>query len=180
LRNSSTVRPERTELEEEPLLALAALGAHQRPAAAELLALQLDVELAARHALARRRAVEGAVEAAVPQDHGAGAVVSRRDDAFEAAVLERMILGLHRQALLLRIHRRPARHRPADQDPVDLQTKIPVHAPRRVLLDDEGVARPGPRPSGGARHAERLGRARGVALGPVGIEGASAHRSIAV
>ena len=144
-------------------------------ARASLCAAQLDVELAARQALRRRYAVEGVVDAAIPQDHRAGAVVSGRDDALEAAVLHRVIFGLDGEALLLRIDRRSARHGPAHQHAVDLQTKVPMQAPRRVLLDDEGVGQPGLRRSGHPRDAERLGRARRIALFAIGIERASAH-----
>jgi hypothetical protein len=48
-----------------------------------------------------------------------------------------VILGLHGHAPLSGDETRPFRDRPALQDPVELESEIPVHATRRVLLNDE-------------------------------------------
>ena len=98
--------------------------------------------------------------AAVPDDDRAGAVVVGRNDAFEVAVLQRMILGGDRQTLLGRVQRRTLGHRPGDQDTVDLEPQIVVAAPRGVLLDHEHAGALASRPEG-------LGCGPGAALGPV-------------
>ena len=64
------------------------------------------------------------------------------DDAFEAAVLERMVLDLHREPLVRRIEARPLGHRPALQHAVELQPEVVVQMAGGVLLDDERQARP--------------------------------------
>src|SRR6185369_10900815 len=77
-------------LDQQPrLLALAgvAVHAHQRPAAVQLLAMQLELELAGT--VARARVADRLPGAAVPDDHGARAVLPGRDHAFEAGVRDR-------------------------------------------------------------------------------------------
>ena len=76
------------------------------------------------------------VGAGVPQLHGARAV-ALRDHALEVDVVERVVLDVHRQAVLLRAHRDPVRDRPRDQHAVALEAQVPVQAGRVVLLDDE-------------------------------------------
>src|SRR5690606_594104 len=66
--------------------------AHERPAAAQAVAVQLEVELAV--AEAALRVAERLPVAAVPDHHRSRAVLGLRDLAFERAVLERMVLGL--------------------------------------------------------------------------------------
>ena len=78
---------------------LAAAAAHQHPAAVELLAVELELEVALRVAL--RRIVLRHPGAAVPQHHRARAVLLRRDHAFEVAVFERMVLDMHREPLVV-------------------------------------------------------------------------------
>ncbi len=75
--------------------------------------------------------------AAVPQQHGAAAVLALGDDALELAVLERVILDVHRQPLVGRVEAGPLRHRPALQHAVQLEPEVVVQAARRVLLDHE-------------------------------------------
>src|SRR5262249_47681918 len=103
-------------LDQQPVLTVLAGAraghAHQRPAAAQLLAPQLDLELAVAPPL-ERIALERSPGAAVPEQHGAAAVLAGRDDPLEAAVLERVVLHLHRQALFARIEAGSLGHRPA-------------------------------------------------------------------
>ena len=73
--------------------------------------------------------------ALVPQQHLAGAILLLGDDALELAVLERMILRLHRQALVRGIEARSFRHRPALQHAFELEPKVVVQARRIVALD---------------------------------------------
>src|SRR5262249_11989346 len=82
--------------------------------------------------------------AAVPQDDRAGAVLALRDGAFEAAIVQRMILDMHGQPLFAGNEAGPARDRPAFQDAVHLQAEIVMQPGGVVLLDDEtGTARVG-------------------------------------
>src|SRR3546814_2174559 len=109
------------------------------PAPAELLALQLEIEVPLGIALpgiAQRRPA-----AAVPQHHRAAAVLALRNGALEVAVRQRMVLDVHREALLAGDEARPLGHRPALQYAVHLQAQVVVQAPGRVLLDQVGVAR---------------------------------------
>jgi hypothetical protein len=109
-------------LDEEPVLGL--LGAHQRERSLGLHAAQQDAELSILHPFANAPlglfpVVEpvflilvGRIDAAIPDDNLARAILPRGNHAFERAIVERMVLGAHRKALLRRIERRPLRHRP--------------------------------------------------------------------
>ena len=57
--------------------------------------------------------------------------------AFEIAVIERMVLDLDRQPLVVRIERGTARHRPGFEDAVEFQPEIVMQPGRVVLLDHE-------------------------------------------
>ena len=57
------------------------------------------------------------------------------------AVVERVVLGVHREPLLAGIEARALRHRPALQHAVELEPEIIVQAPRGVLLHDEANCR---------------------------------------
>ena len=158
-------------LEQQPVLRRAA-HARERPAPAQLDPEELDVEPAGAQLLGRRGALQQAVPAAIPHDDGAGAVVAVGDDALEVGVLDRVVLDVHGQALFLRAQRRPLGHRPALQHAVHLEAQVVVQPAGGVLLDDEEApvldagraGRPRPR-------AERLGRALGIALLSVVVEG---------
>jgi len=71
----------------------------------------------------------------VPQQHLARAVLLFGNDAFELAVVERMILGLHGEALVGRIEAGSLRYRPALQHAFELEAKVVVQPCRRVALD---------------------------------------------
>ena len=85
-------------------------------------------------------ALEGEFERAlaVPEEHGSAAVFALGNDPLELPVIERMVLDMDGQPLLPRIEARSLRHRPALQDAVELEAKIIVQPPRRMLLDDKG------------------------------------------
>ena len=94
--------------------------------------------------------------AAIPQHHRAFAI-ARRDHAFEAAILDRVILYLDRQTLVSRIEARPTRHGPAFENAVQLQPEVEMQPCRVVLLHDKEM-------SLGLLHlAPRLGRRLEVA-----------------
>ena len=114
------------------------MHAHEVPAAAQLLAVEVELELAL--AIAFARIVDGDPFAAIPHDHGAGAVLSLRDHALEAAVAERMVLDVHGHAPHMRIEARALGNRPALERAVELEPEVVVQAPRGVLLDHEREA----------------------------------------
>src|SRR5438270_5721212 len=99
-------------LDEQPLVALfASLQLDQREAAAQLLAAQTDLNLAAVQLLERgetlflmmtcaARLILHNKRSAVPHHHGSRAVVAFGNFSLEVAVCQRMVLGLHRQALV--------------------------------------------------------------------------------
>jgi hypothetical protein len=143
------------------------LGSRQRPQAAQLVARELEQELAVGQPTGRVELVQAA--AAVPDDDRAGAVVVRRNDALEIAVLEGMVLGGHRQALLGRVQRGSLGHRPGDQHAVDLQPQVVVATARGMLLHHEHAGALGARD-------ERLRGGADPALGSIGCEAILGHR----
>ncbi len=68
---------------------------HQVPAASQLLAVQLKLQMALR--VSRARISFGLPGAAIPKHDGTAAVGALGDRPFEAAVLDRVILGLYRE-----------------------------------------------------------------------------------
>ncbi|MNY42565.1 hypothetical protein D3C86_1774680 [compost metagenome] len=85
-------------LDQKPLLLLARhVRAHQIPQAAELLALQLELEFAL--GVGRGRILLGDPDATVPHDHVTGAVMSFGDAALERGVVQRMVFNVDGQAL---------------------------------------------------------------------------------
>src|SRR5262249_13860565 len=101
-------------LDEEPALPGVARptppGLQGPPAAVQLLAGGREREPALLHAGAR--VVDRLPRAVVPDDDAPAAILALGDHAFEVRVVDRMILGLHREALLGRIEARALRHRP--------------------------------------------------------------------
>ena len=160
-------------LQQKPLLLV--LGAHQCERTFQLLAAQLDAQLAFLHALPdlalrpravvepRRSPFVGRIDAAVPDDHFAGAVLAGWNHAFERAVVVGVILHMHGQALFVAIERRPLGHRPGEEDAVAFEPEIVVKSCGGMLLDDE-QQRPAARRWHGGR---RLGRGREGPLGGI-------------
>ena len=107
----------------------------------------------------------GLVCARVPDLHRARAVLARRDLAVEVDVLERVVLGVDGEPILVRIAWHPARQRPRHQDAVALQAQVPMQAPRVVLLDHEARAT-----SSVSRGAGRLRRRVERPLSPIALE----------
>src|SRR6185436_8712958 len=89
------------------------------------------------------------------------AVVALRDHALPRQVLERVVLGVNRHAVLARDLRDRVRDRPGDSNAVALQAQVPVQARGAVLLDYEAVSL---RIRSGGRG---LRRSAEVALAPV-------------
>ena len=171
-------------LDEQPL-ALTPRGLHQRPGAAQFSAPQREGELARRqpflHAPVRRLTVaEGEdavlvrrVDAGVPDDHLAGAIVPRRDHRLEGQIIQRVVLDHDRQPLLVGIERRPLGHGPRLQRPADLQPHVIVQTPRGVLLHHKAQAAPSRTVA-----APRLRRPGEVALLLIAVEHSPLRRPV--
>ncbi len=142
-----------TLLDEEPLLH-ALLDLHERPLAAQLVALQVEEELALLQAL--EGILEGDPHPAVPHDHGARAVVACGNDPLEIAVLEGVILDMHGESLVGRVRGRAFGDRPRFQHALHFETQVPMETGGGVHVDDEQAAGFGGRNCG---PGARLGRA---------------------
>ena len=105
--------------------------------------------------------------APVPHDDRAGAVVARGDEALEVAVLERVILDVHREPLVGRVVRGSFRHGPGAEHALHLEPEIEVQPAGGVLVHDEEAAAPVAVLRDGAGG---LRRALERALGAVGVE----------
>ena len=108
------------------------VGADQRVPALRLLPVQHDDHLAVAPLL-------GDVGARIPDADGAAAVLPARDDAGEIRVVQRVVLGLHREPVVPGVRRNPLRHRPGHQHTTAFEPEVVVQAAGVVLLDDEGV-----------------------------------------
>jgi hypothetical protein len=78
-----------------------------------------------------------AVDAAIPDDDFAGAILLRRDHAFERGIVVWVVFGLRGKALLAAFERRSFRHGPGQQHAVAFEAKVVMQLARRVLLHDE-------------------------------------------
>src|SRR5262249_43132402 len=152
-------------LQQQPVLAsLPRPAAHPRqgPAAAQLVPVERELELAAPVPLVR--IADGMPSAAIPQHDLACPVLARWDRPLAGAVLERRVLDVHGETLLRGIEAGTLRNRPALQHAVELETEVVVQAAGGVALHDEAptFAR--------RRLAGRLGRAPEVALAAIVVE----------
>src|ERR687895_269076 len=109
----------------------------KRPAAAQLHALQPEGGVPGVEGRAHRLLAQVLVGSAVPDDHWTGAVLALGNNALEVAPGQRVVVDLHRQALVARIGRGALRHGPRLERAVDLEPEVPVHAGGGVLLDHE-------------------------------------------
>ncbi len=171
-------------LDHEPLVLF--LGAHECEGPLQLLAAQEHAELAFREAVADlalspfaivercRAAFVGRVDAAIPDDHLAGAVLPGWNHAFERGIVVRVILGLDGKALLAAIERRTLGHGPGFEDAVAFEPEVVVQPRGRMLLDDE-QERPVPRRG---QRRRRLGGGREGPLGGILGKGIFRHGEI--
>ena len=147
-------------LDQQPLLRF--LGAHQREGALQLLAAQQEAQLALRQAFADlalglraivepgRAAFVGRIDAAVPDDHLAGAVLPGGNHAFERGIVVRMVLDLHGEPLFVTIERRTLGHGPGLEDAVAFEPEVVVQpASRNAAGRRTAAARPRPRARAG-------------------------------
>src|SRR5258706_8188016 len=140
--------------------------ADQGPATFHALAVQFDLQVALFE-IAQRRAFGLWLPASlVPELNGAAAIFALGNCSFEGAVVQRMILDLHRETLDRRIERRRFRHRPGFVDAVELEPEIEMQSRCVMALNDKA-----PRFSTFlADAAARLLRDREVALGMIGCK----------
>ena len=75
--------------------------------------------------------------AAVPQQHGAAAILALGDHPFEPAVIHGVVLDMNGEPLLAGIEAGTLRHRPALQDAIEFEAEIVMQAARGVLLYDK-------------------------------------------
>ena len=101
----------------------------------------MELELQASLLQARLGVAHRVPGAAVPEHHGAPAILTLGDNAFKAAILHGMILDLHCQSLNRGVQVRPFGHCPTFEDPVEFQTKIVVQTRGVMLLHDKGKLR---------------------------------------
>ena len=77
------------------------------------------------------------VVAAVPDRHLAAAVLAFGYLPLEGRVLEGVVLGVHREMVLLRRFGKPFGESPRSEHATALQPQVPVETPGMVLLDHE-------------------------------------------
>ena len=127
------------DLAQQPVLARLAAArfqADQDPLPLHPFAVEREMQMPlvdVRRTLARNRCPGSAI----PQHHRAAAIFASRNGALERRIGHRMVLGAHREALVLGVHARPARHRPAFEHAVHLDTEIEMQPRRVMLLHDE-------------------------------------------
>src|SRR5699024_3841591 len=73
----------------------------------------------------------------IPGRNLTGTVWALGDPPLEIGVLERMVVGLDRQTIVLRIGRRALRQGPGDEHSFVFEPEVPVQSARMMLLDDE-------------------------------------------
>src|SRR5439155_1392879 len=113
-------------LDQQPLF-FTFLQLHERPFALELVAMQLEQQLALLHPLLG--ILERHPAPAVPYDHPAGAVVAFGDDSLELAVLERVVLYVDSESLVGAVGRGTLRDGPGPEHAIHLEAQVPVEPP---------------------------------------------------
>ena len=156
-------------LDQQPLLPgiVPPLQPDQREAAAQLVAVQREQQFPGCEAAGE--VLQLHVGALIPHQHMARAVVAGRNLPLEIRVFQRMVLHLHREALVLRVHRRPLGHCPGAQHVVDLEPKVPMQPRRRMLLHHEQPPRAA---AGHGDGIEGLRRGRGAAAFAIDVQSA--------
>ena len=111
----------------------------QHEATAQLFAVQRELQLATLQLLRNRQATFPFERAAVPHHHRTSAVLSLGYHPFKPAVIKRMVLSLHGEALIRGIERRTFRHGPRLQRAVNLEAEIVVQPGGVMLLNHEAI-----------------------------------------
>src|SRR6202040_469244 len=109
-------------LDQEPIGPFAGgpvmLHADENPAAVQTLSLQHELEVAASKRLLWRLVAFGLPKSAVPALNRPAAVFAPGDRSLEVPIIERVILDLDREPLVMEIERRAAGHGPRFKDTV--------------------------------------------------------------
>ncbi len=93
--------------DDQPLVALAAIfHLYQGELAAQLFAMQPELQVAALDLCVGRRIAQQLVDAAIPQHHAAAAVLTFRNVAFKVSIVERMIFHVYGQIFGQRLQAR--------------------------------------------------------------------------
>ena len=151
-------------LDQKPVLGIAGeLRRHQGPEPLQPLTFEADGQPAVALLL------DELVHSRVPDLDRPSAIVSGRDLALEARVVEWVILDVNGEVPLAGLERNPLRDRPACERPVALEAKVVVESPSIVSLHHEDRCFPTFLPS------ERLGCLRFLSLALVFGEPGHAH-----
>lgn len=128
-------------LDQQPVGSFSAIAIvahpHQDETAMQPLAMKRELEVALLQGLFWRLAAFRLPVAAIPQHHRATAILTLWNRAFEVAIVERVILDLDHETLVVRIERWPLSHRPGFEHPVELEPQIIMEPCGVVLLDHE-------------------------------------------
>ena len=127
-------------LDEQPIVVtvpVAGTHSHQMPAAVQLLAVEIENEVALGVALVRIAFRDPTP--AIPDHDGAAAILALRDRAFECVVFDRMVLDVDGKSLFVGIEARAAGHGPTLHHAVELEPQIIMQPPRGMLLNHIAV-----------------------------------------
>src|SRR5687768_3621192 len=108
--------------------AISAARPYEDPRAFQLVAVQRELEVPLLQRGVDALALRG--PGADVAQHDDPRAVAFRDDPLERAVLDRVILDLHGQALRLRVERRTLRDGPGQQDTLVLEPEVVVEVAR--------------------------------------------------
>jgi hypothetical protein len=127
-------------VQEHPCLAAAlAVAADEHEPAAQLVPVDLRVQLSGLDRGAWVVGLHRLPGADVPHHDVAAAVLARGDHALEVEVLDRVVLDVHGEPPCRGVERRALGDRPADQHPVDLEPQVVVKPAGPVTLHDEAA-----------------------------------------
>ncbi len=113
---------------------------HQHETAAQFFAVEAELDFAMLHLIERVELALHFVGSAIPHHHRSRAIAALRNLAFEAGIVERVVLGLDCQPLVTRIQRRPFGYGPGFERAVYFEAEVIVQAASGVFLDHEGIS----------------------------------------
>ena len=129
-------------LDEQPrlgLLAAARLHPHEMPSPLDPCAVEGEFQMALGETFVG--IADRGPAAAIPHDHRAAAVLALRNVALEVEILDRMVLGAHREPLLAQREARAAGDGPALEHAVELEPQVVVKPAGGMLLHHELAGR---------------------------------------
>src|SRR5262249_36204525 len=128
-----------SDLEEDPLLGITATP-HKNPFTLQLLSVEDKMKFSFAPTLFGCFGIHHVVNAVVPDDDIACAVVSFWNDALEISVVDRMIFRERGQTLLCGIEAGPFRNCPGTKYTFHFEAEVIMQARRVMFLNDETVA----------------------------------------